>query len=103
MLLGTPWLQAWFTPGSDFFVDGDGSQATVQAQTQQGVAGGHEVVIRGIVKITFDAGGLDPFNTVLLVRNSWSKSWGDGGEFLIHLSTLACLFGNAVDFRQPRK
>lgn len=102
VMIGTPWLQAWFEPNSAGFVDGNGKRSFVQSQIAQGVAGGHEVVIRGIEKLAFlsGTGALDPYNTILRVRNSWDKSWADAGEFLVHLSTLAVLFGTQVDFRQ---
>ena len=100
VLQGTPFLYAWEEPGPDHFVDGDGSYATLQSQLRQGVAGGHETYISAIEKITvLPTGHVDPFNTVLRVRNSWSKSWGDSGSFYIHLSTLVAL-GSYCDFRQ---
>ena len=100
ILQGTPFLNAWMEPDSRNFVDGDGSSSTIQAQIRQGVAGGHETCITAIEAIAVTlTGQVIPEKTVLRVRNSWSKSWGDNGSFYIHLSTLVAL-GQYCDFRQ---
>jgi hypothetical protein len=100
VLMGSPWLMAWEEPDAHGFIDGDGSIATLEAQLKQGVAGGHETYLSAIEKISVLASGhVDPFGTVLRIRNSWSPSWGDHGSCRIHLSTLVAL-GGACDFRQ---
>src|SRR5581483_3150925 len=100
ILQGTPWLNAWMEPDANGFVDGDGSLATLQRQIQQGVAGGHETVQSAIEKLTLlQTGVVDPYNTVIRVRNSWSPSLGDNGSCRFHLSTFVVL-GGYCDFRQ---
>lgn len=97
---GTPFFNAWMTPDANAFVDGSGSQDDLEAAIASGVAGGHETYISAIEAIEISASGLViPERTVLRVRNSWSKSWGDHGSFRIHLSTLAGIM-NYSDFRQ---
>jgi hypothetical protein len=99
VLEGTPFFNAWMDPGANAFVDGKGSADDLQAAINSGVAGGHETHISAIEAIEISASGLViPEKTVLRVRNSWSKSWGDAGSFRIHLSTLAGL-GSYCDFR----
>lgn len=99
VLAGIPFLSAWEQPGSDGIVDGDGSAATLQAQIAEGVAGGHEIYLSGIPQLAVVHGEIDPANTIVKFRNSWSASWGVGGSGFFHLSTLAAL-GAAADFRQ---
>lgn len=101
VLIGSPFLQAWETPSAgSAIVDGDGSARSLEAQIRQGIAGGHETLIETIETIKIGPHGVDPFGTILGVRNSWSKSWGDEGRYRIHLSTLAML-GSYIDYRQP--
>lgn len=100
VLMGGPFLWQWEEPAPSGMVDGDGRASTLQKQIAFGVAGGHETLIIAIVKLTLHPTGLvDPHNTILRVRNSWSRSWGDEGCYLIHLSTLVAL-GGQFDFRQ---
>lgn len=97
---GTPFFNAWMTPDANAFVDGNGTPDDLQAAIDSGVAGGHETFICAIEAIEISASGLViPEKTVLRVRNSWSKSWGDNGDFRIHLSTLVGL-GSYCDYRQ---
>jgi hypothetical protein len=97
---GGPFLNAWEEPGANAMVDGNGSASELEAQIQQGVAGGHETYISAIEKLVLSATGtVEPEKTILRVRNSWSKAWGDSGSFRIHLSTLVAL-GRYFDFRQ---
>ncbi len=99
VLQGTPFFNAWEEPDSSGFVDGDGSATALRSAIQSGVAGGHETFIFGVEKIVLlHSGQVTPFKTVLTVRNSWSESWGDEGNFRIHLSTLVML-GSNCDFR----
>lgn len=100
LLIGIPFLKAWMDPDTQGFVDGNGKASTIEQQIQLGVAGGHELYMSAIEKlIVFRTGVVDPFNTVVRVRNSWSKSWGDNGSCRFHLATFVAL-GQYCDFRQ---
>lgn len=96
---GGPFLNVWEEATSHTTVDGDGSYDTLMAQMRLGVAAGHETYISAIEKLAVTATGLViPEQTILRVRNSWSRSWGDDGSFYLHLSTLVAL-GSYYDFR----
>lgn len=102
VLQGTPFFNSWEEPNAAGFVDGDGSVSAIQHAINSGVAGGHETYLSAIEKLTLLQGGqVDPFNTVLRFRNSWSKSWGDNGSGRIHLSSLVAI-GQYCDFRRLR-
>lgn len=99
LLLGSPWLNDWETPGQDGFIDGDGSASTLEGQIRNGVAGGHETYLSAVEKLALtETGKVDPHATVLRGRNSWTPSWGDNGSYRIHLSTLVML-GHYCDLR----
>lgn len=99
LLIGSPFLSVWEEPAAGGMVDGDGSASTLQSQLAYGVAGGHETLVYAIEKLSLLATGhVDAASTILRVRNSWSRSWGDGGDYLIHLSTIVA-FGGQVDLR----
>lgn len=101
VLLGTPFLNAWMNPGHGGVIDGNGSVSTLQAQIDEGVAGGHEIVITAIEKLVLLHSGLvDATQTIIRFRNSWTKSWADGGSGYARLSTFATYLGSQVDFRQ---
>ena len=103
ILQGTPFFNSWEEPNAQGFVDGDGTAEALQAAINSGVAGGHETYICAIEKLSLTGTGrVIPGSTLLRVRNSWSKSWGDNGDFRIHLSTLVML-GSYADFRQIRR
>ncbi|HET6909070.1 MAG TPA: hypothetical protein VFH54_07015 [Mycobacteriales bacterium] len=100
VIVGQPWFQSWFNPDSEGFVDGDGTASALEASINSGVAGGHETCIAAVERLAFTTAGLvDPFGTVLRVRNSWASSWGDHGSYRIHASTYVML-GGYCDFRQ---
>ena len=100
ILIGSPWLNAWEQPNALGFIDGTGTLSALEDQIRRGIAGGHETFLSAIEKLTLTGGGLvDPFHTILRIRNSWGKGWGDHGSCLIHLSTLVAL-GQYIDFRQ---
>lgn len=99
LLAGIPFLNAWESPGPDGFVDGDGSAATLKQQIAEGVAGGHEIFLSAIEKVTLlGPGHVDPNNTVVRFRNSWGAGWADNGSARFHLSTLIA-FSSQADFR----
>lgn len=86
LLMGMPWLNAFFNPDSDGFIDSDPDWAS------SGIAGGHEVCIVALVSVVQDTDGhVIPEKTVIKVRNSWNQSWGDGGYFYMRLSTYNAL------------
>ncbi|MER0443008.1 hypothetical protein ABR738_00205 [Streptomyces sp. Edi4] len=86
VLLGLPWYDAWFTPGTDAFVD------TVPYWRTSGLAGGHEVCALALEEVAQDASGrVIPERTVLRARSSWGTAWGDGGDFRLRLSTYNAL------------
>ncbi|MCU1490145.1 MAG: hypothetical protein JWM85_1550 [Acidimicrobiaceae bacterium] len=100
IMQGTPFFFAWEEPDTQGFIDGKGRASDLEAAIASGLAGGHETYIAAIEKLTLLATGhVDPFNTVLRVRNHWTPNWGDHGCFRMHLSTLVMLGGNC-DFRQ---
>lgn len=100
VIVGSPWFNSWFDPDADGFVDGDGTVEDLDRAVESGVAGGHETCIAALEHVVQTASGtVDPGKTVLRVRNSWGASWGDHGEYRVHLSTWAML-AHYVDFRQ---
>lgn len=100
LLVGQPWFNAWFEPGKDGFIDGDGSADALQKAIASGVAGGHETYWAAIERLVLDAHGrVDPFKTIGRARNHWKRSWGDHGSYRFHLSTYVYLGGNC-DWRQ---
>ncbi len=99
LIVGQPFLNAWMHPGPNGMIDGDGSPQTLQQQIQQGVAGGHETVLSAVEQLaTLPSGQVDPANTIIRFRNSWTKSWGDNGSYRAHLSTYVSL-GSHCDYR----
>lgn len=99
LIVGQPFLNAWMHPGANAMIDGDGSAQTLQQQLSQGVAGGHETVLTAIEQLTtLPSGQVDPSNTIIRFRNSWTKSWGDNGSYRAHLSTYVSL-GSHCDYR----
>lgn len=100
VIVGQPWFQSWFNPDAAGFVDGDGTADALRSSISSGVAGGHETCISAVERLAFTPSGLvDPFQTVLRVRNSWAAGWGDHGSYRIHASTYVML-GGYCDFRQ---
>jgi hypothetical protein len=99
LIVGQPFFNAAEEPDQFGFIDGDGSPSAIEALIASGVAGGHETYISAIEKLTLlPSGHVDPYNTVLRERNSWSASWGDNGSYRCHLSTHIALQGSS-DFR----
>lgn len=99
-LLGMPWCNSMFEPDAQGFIDGNGTITAIETALASGVAGGHEIYLSAIERITvLPSGQVDSFKTVLRARNHWKASWGLHGSFLLHLSLLAAL-GSHIDVRQ---
>ena len=99
VLLGGPFFNSWEEPDKCGFIDGNGSHADLQSAMRSGLAGGHERLSFAIESISLTGTGqVIPEKTVLVDRNSWSKSWGDAGNYRVHLSTYVML-GAYMDFR----
>jgi hypothetical protein len=100
VIVGMPWFNSWMDPDPGGFVDSNGSQNALEAAIQSGVAGGHEVCISALEKLTLTANGLvEPQKCVVRIRNSWGASWSDHGSFRMHLSTFQML-GAHCDYKQ---
>lgn len=86
VMVGMPWMQAFFQPDVDGYIDSGQWMSS-------GVAGGHEVLAVGLDEVAQDAGGrVIPQQTVVRLRNSWSIRWGAlGGEFRLRMSTYVAL------------
>ncbi|MFI0822315.1 hypothetical protein ACH4TX_41920 [Streptomyces sp. NPDC021098] len=96
VLMGLPWLNAFFEPGKSGFIDHDPGWA------DSGTAGGHEVCIVALEDVALDEHGrLIPEHTVLRFRNSWGSDWGDSGDGRLYLTTYLALRPE-VDLCQPR-
>jgi hypothetical protein len=92
VMQGTPFFEAWLTPDTQGFIDGDGSLDALEAAVYSGVAGGHETLQYAIPQLAQAADGtVNLQQTVIRCRNSWSAQWGLGGDFLVHASTLSYL------------
>jgi hypothetical protein len=99
LIVGSPFLSSWMQPPSDAVLDGNGTVASFQAQLAQGIAGGHETEYFEVAQLKLLSNGqVDPFNTILKARNSWTEGWGAQGCYYIHLSTLM-MMGSQADFR----
>lgn len=99
VIIGTPWFQKWFQPDENGFVDGNGTLTDYVEAVESGVAGGHEITIYALEKLTFKHGAVDLANSWFRVRNSWGLGWGLEGDFRIHLSTVQHL-GAHLDGKQ---
>jgi hypothetical protein len=90
VLMGTPWLEAWFEPDADGFVDSDPGWVNTP------VAGGHEVYVEALE--SWD--DRDPHASVIRFRNSWGDEWGDHGSGRMRLSTYVLLKSQGIDLKQ---
>lgn len=87
VLLGTVWLEEFFEPDRDGFID--------SGNLSSPIAGGHEVEVVGI-----ELNDRMIEDSVLEVANSWSTGWGDEGFFRMRMSTYVALRDYA-DLKQP--
>lgn len=89
ILIGMPWLEAFFEPSSaDGFID-------TGEWWRSPVAGGHEIYGEALETWSDD----DPHGSVVRCRNSWGGSWGDHGSFRLRLSTYERL-RSSMDIKQ---
>lgn len=99
-IMGVPWFNAWMQPDSQGFIDGAGTLDDLQWAIASGVAGGHETCITAVERLVLTATDtIDAAKSHLRIRNSWSRAFGDGGSFRLHLSTLE-LLGQYADVKQ---
>ena len=75
VMLGINWHQSFFTPDARGFVHPDGN-----------IVGGHETLIRG-----------DDGKGSVLIRNSWSASWGLKGHYRLTYDDLGALLADQGD------
>jgi len=87
VLQGMPWYNAFFSPGTNAFIDADPHWSS------SGIAGGHEVEAVGV-----DIDETNLYDSVITYANSWGTSWADGGYFRMRLSTYEQLSG--IDLKQ---
>lgn len=95
VLMGTVWLDAFFTPGPGGFIDADPNWPS------SSVAGGHEVCLTALEDVSFNADGTLSDGTVLRFVNSWTTGWGDQGSGRLAVGTYRALRQD-VDLVQPR-
>lgn len=87
VLQGMPWMNAFFTPDRNGFIDANSRWPS------SGIAGGHEVEA-----IAVELDTRDLFSSVITYANSWGTGWGDAGRFRMRLRTYEQLSG--VDLKQ---
>jgi hypothetical protein len=76
LIIGIPWTETMFQPDRDGYLHITGA-----------VAGGHEVCLRGV----------DVEHQAVRLLNSWSASWGDGGEAWLRWTDLGSLLAQQGD------
>lgn len=76
MVVGTTWYASMFTPDSNFMVKPVGR-----------TSGGHAYVINGVNKT----------KKLFRIKNSWGKTWGDGGHAYISFDDFATLLNHGGD------
>lgn len=91
VMIGMPWLAAFFDADSDGFIDHD------PAWSRSAVAGGHEVYIAALEGWDDH----DPHASIVRFANSWGSSWGAGGWGRMRLSTYL-LLKQQIDIKQLR-
>lgn len=82
VIAGIQWMNAFFEPGDDGFIDAN------KNWTSSGVAGGHEIAWCSLGKVVQDHhGDVDPNKSYIEFPNSWGTTWGDNGWGRMYLST----------------
>jgi hypothetical protein len=89
VMIGMPWLKAFFDADGDGFIDHD------PAWSRSPVAGGHELYVARLEAW----GDADPHRTILSGPNSWSEAWGDEGWWRMRGSTYL-LLRQQIDVKQ---
>jgi hypothetical protein len=89
VLMGMPWLEAFFSPDPNGFIDAD------PHWQQSQVAGGHELYVEAL-EAWHD---VDYAGSIVRFRQSWGASWGDHGYGRMRLSTYQALKAQ-VDLKQ---
>jgi hypothetical protein len=96
-LMGTAWPKAWFEPVTRSALLDD-----IPNWEKSPIAGGHEICVTALEDVVFDSTGeLDYARTIIRLRNHWTKSWGDDGEFRMSLA-LYQQMRDDIDLIQPR-
>jgi hypothetical protein len=95
VLMGTVWMDSFFSPDADGFIDADPDWASST------VVGGHEVCLTALEDVSFKPDGTLADTTVLRFVNSWTGTWGDQGSGRLRLSTYRALRSD-IDCTQPR-
>lgn len=95
VLMGLVWMDAFFTPGPDGFIDADPNWPSST------VAGGHEVCITALEDVAFNPNHTLADSTVLRFVNSWTTSWGEQGHGRLTVGTYRALRQD-IDLVQPR-
>jgi hypothetical protein len=86
VIIGIPWYNSMFNPATG---------GMVKVDEESGLAGGHEVLLRGIDMKDFDK--LEKASNVVYGDNSWGTAWGDQGSFVLRVKDLALLLANDGD------
>lgn len=95
-LMGTAWYKAWFEPVTRSALLDD-----IPNWEKSPIAGGHEICVTALEDVVFDStGSLDYARTIIRLRNHWTRSWGDDGEFRMSLA-LYQKVRKQVDLIQP--
>jgi hypothetical protein len=95
VLMGTVWMDSFFTPGPDGFIDADPNWPSST------VAGGHEVCLTALEDVSLNPDGTLADSTALRFVNSWSSSWGEQGSGRLTVGTYRALRQD-IDLVQPR-
>jgi hypothetical protein len=96
-MMGTAWPKAWFEPVTAAALLDD-----IPDWEKSPIAGGHEIYVTALEDVVFDkTGDLDYARTIIRLRNHWSRSWGDNGEFRMSIA-LYQRMRKQIDLIQPR-
>ena len=95
VLMGVVWVDAFFTPDADGFID------ATPDWLSSSVAGGHEVCLTALEDVSFNPDGTLTDTTVLRFANSWGSGWGDHGAGRLTVGTYRAL-RQEIDLIAPR-